>query len=188
MPCPPGLVVTDSQWVCQGWGADPRGQLSSGPWPLQGNHHPTPSKPRGLGRCRALSCASRSQGPRVIGAEPRAWLLELAKEGEESPVQLVQKPWPGWESQLRGEGAKPSIPSSGGHCPWRTGAGIGQGQGRNAGPGAGQRLHQAQCTPGGHTREGRVFWSLGENPGGSAPGARFMVGPPGFQDSASSLP
>lgn len=139
-------------------------------------------------RAGQMQGAQLSQRPRVIGAEPRAWLLELAKEGEESQVQLVQKPWPGWESQLRGEEAKPSIHSSGGHCPWRTGAGIRQGQGRNAGPGAGQRLHQAQCIPGGHNREGRVFWRLGENPGGWAPGARFMVGPPGFRDSASSLP
>lgn len=107
LPRPPLSVVTD-QWACQGWGGEQRGQLSSGPWPLQGNHRLTPSTPR----------ASLSQGLHVTGAKPSAPLWDWPRE-RRAKCGWFRTSGLAWRSQLGGEEPKPGIHPSEAPVPGR---------------------------------------------------------------------
>lgn len=103
------FVVTD-QWACQGWGGDQRRQLSSGPWPLQGHHHLTPSAPR----------ASLSQGLHVTGAKPSAPLWDWLKEGRAKYAGSEALAWlESPSSEGRGEERKPGTHPSEATVPGR---------------------------------------------------------------------
>lgn len=121
---------------------------------------PVPGSPCNWSRAPGLASGigQRRRGePSAVGSEALAWLGVAAPRG--------------------GSQAKHSF--LGGHCPWRTGAGIRQGQGRNAGPGAGRRAASPGPVHSGRTVIGRGECSgaLGSQP--QEPGPWWV--PQGFR-------